>query len=90
MLSRSKYFVITSFFFIAYPLELTRKHVSQMFFRGEVEQELREIAHAKIAGDSYRQTDQALACVPRVIDTNGSGIQLLINVSIEYVIISQV
>lgn len=27
---------------IAYPLELTRKHVSQMFFKGEVEQELRE------------------------------------------------
>jgi hypothetical protein len=27
---------------LSYPLELIRKHVSQMFFRGEVEQELRE------------------------------------------------
>ncbi len=27
---------------IAYPLELTRKHFSEMYFRGEVEEELRE------------------------------------------------
>ena len=32
------------FIFVAFPVELTRKHVSQMYFKGEVEQELRETA----------------------------------------------
>ena len=30
------------FYSIAFPLELTRKHISDMFFRGEIEEELRE------------------------------------------------